>query len=72
MKDVTTAQLARSYLAGASLNQLARDYPLCRSAILYRLRRAGVAMRPTGAPRGNTHAAGHGRRQLAGQDRRPV
>jgi hypothetical protein len=71
MKAVTTAQLARSYLAGASLNQLARDYPICRSAILYRLRRAGVAMRPKGAARGNTHAAGHVRRQRTGQDRRP-
>jgi hypothetical protein len=71
MKAVTTAQLARSYLAGASLNQLARDYPICRSAILYRLRRAGVTMRPKGAARGNTHAAGQVRRKIAGQDRRP-
>jgi hypothetical protein len=57
VKDVTTTQLARSYLAGASLNQLARDYPICRSAILYRLRRAGVTMRPKGAARGNTPPA---------------
>jgi hypothetical protein len=38
---------------------------------LYRLRRAGVTMRPKGAARGNTHAAGQVRRKIAGQDRRP-
>lgn len=56
MKPVTTAQLARDYRAGAGLNELARRYPLCRTAILYRLRAAGVTMRRTGAARGNTNA----------------
>lgn len=60
MKAVTTAQLARDYAAGAGLNELARRYPICRSAILYRLKRAGVVLRPTGAPRGNNHAKGKG------------
>lgn len=56
MKSITTMQLARDYRAGAGLNTLARRYPLCRTAILYRLRTAGVAMRRKGAPDGNQHA----------------
>ena len=63
MKPVPTATLIRDYTAGAGLNELARRYPLCRSAILYRLRRAGVQLRRTGAPRGNTNAAGRDRQQ---------
>lgn len=58
MKPITTLELAEAYRAGASLNDLARQYPICRSAILYRLRRAGVTMRINGAPLGNQNARG--------------
>jgi hypothetical protein len=53
---IRTAQLAHDYLSGASLNELARRYPICRTAILYRLKRFGVKMRPRGAPLGNRNA----------------
>lgn len=56
MIDVPTVQLARDYASGASLDDLARRYPLCRTAILYRLRRFGVRLRRKGAPRGNQNA----------------
>jgi len=58
MKPVPTAMLIRDYAAGASLTELARRYPLCRSAIGYRLQRAGITLRRCGAPRGNTNARG--------------
>lgn len=55
-RTIDTAQLARDYQNGASLLALARRYPLCCSAIFYRLRRFGVEMRRVGAPRGNRNA----------------
>ena len=45
MKQVATADLIAAYRQGAGLKTLAKRYPLSRSAILYRLRRAGVVMR---------------------------
>jgi hypothetical protein len=58
MKAIPTWQLARDYSRGAGLETLARRYPLSRTAILYRLRRAGVAMRRCGAPLGNQNGKG--------------
>lgn len=55
-RTVPTARLIADYARGVSLKQLARHYPLSRSAIYYRRKRAGVTMRPNGARRGNTNA----------------
>lgn len=54
--SVPTTDLARDYAAGASLLDLERQYRMCHSAILYRLRGAGVVLRRKGAPAGNKNA----------------
>jgi len=60
MKPITTAELIGAYIAGASTLQLAERYPICRTAIHYRLKRAGVTLRRCGPPLGNQNAKGRG------------
>jgi len=61
MKAITTAELIGAYIAGASTLALAERYPLSRTAIHYRLKRAGVQLRRMGAPEGNQNAKGRRR-----------
>lgn len=58
MKPIATAELIGAYIAGASTLQLAERYPICRTAIHYRLKRAGVTLRRCGPPIGNQNAKG--------------
>jgi hypothetical protein len=60
MKAITTAELIGAYIAGASTLALAERYPICRTAIHYRLKRAGVTLRRCGPPLGNQNAKGRG------------
>jgi hypothetical protein len=51
-----TIQVIADYRSGLSTLAIGRKYQRSHTAILYRLRRAGVALRATGAPAGNRNA----------------
>lgn len=52
------ATLRAEYLAGMSTRALGQKYDRNPNTILYRLRRMGVRVRPSGAPLGNQNAKG--------------